>query len=53
MRWNSNVAMQTLDHNSQDKIYGTLYGKTLTEYDQPFPDGVNPALISKPPDVAK
>lgn len=45
--------MQTLDHNSQDKIYGTLYGKTLTEYDQPFPDGVNPALISKPPDVAK
>jgi hypothetical protein len=53
MRWNSNVAMQSLSHNSKDKIYGTLYGKSLTQYDQPFPDGVDPALISKPPNMAK
>ena len=37
-----------MSHVSDEKIYGTLYGKSLTKYDQPFPAGIDPAEISRP-----
>jgi hypothetical protein len=48
MRWNSNVSLQTMSHVSNERIYGTLYGKVLTKYDQPFPAGLDPASFSQP-----
>ena len=36
LKFNSNIALDTYTHNDKDKVYGTLYGKILTEYDQPL-----------------
>jgi len=49
MKWNSNVSLTTMEHEPKGKIYGTLYGKVITEDDIPFPANSNLRLMSKAP----
>ena len=51
MKWNSNLSLQTMEHEPNEKIYGTLYGKVITERDIPFPDGQDMRLMSKAPGI--
>jgi len=37
MKWNSNVSLKTMEHEPNEKIYGTLYGKVIVQQDIPFP----------------
>ena len=49
MKWNSNVSLETMEHEPGEKIYGTLYGKVITERDIPFPNGQGAGPMSKAP----
>lgn len=46
MKWNANVSLKTMAHEPNEKIFGTLYGKVVTEHDLPFPEGVDINQIS-------
>jgi len=37
MKWNSNVSLKKMAHEPHLKIYGNLYGKTISEYEINFP----------------
>jgi hypothetical protein len=46
MKWNANVSLKTMMHEPNEKIFGTLYGKVVTEHDLPLPEGIDINRIS-------
>jgi len=36
MKWNSNVNLKTMAHDPHKKVFGTLYGKVISEYEVSF-----------------